>query len=141
MPFKKRIGNIGVINFYVDEFDVPKPVQEHTGCVPFSFFEIVKYQLNPYFQQESAYVFDEKNNMYKSGGNISINPKCFEREESFFMLAMWENIDHDELTPDLKFVNARPINLNKQEQKIFFELAKIGQEHIEKILNEFYLLN
>jgi hypothetical protein len=139
MPFKKRIGNLAVVNFYMGENDIPKPLQSYTDRVPFSFFEIVQYEPNPYFGKESEYVYDEKNNRYKRGENFLIHPSCFKLKESSFMLAMWENIDHDELTPDLKFVGGRPFHLNKEERKIFFELAQIGQEHLEKILHDFYI--
>jgi hypothetical protein len=53
------------------------------------------------------------------------------------MLASWENMDHDEKSPDLKFVGCRPMNLTEDEQMIFMKLAKAGQEHIEEILNTF----
>jgi hypothetical protein len=139
LPFKKRIGDLAVVNFYMDENDVPKPLQSHLDLVPFSFFEIVQYEANSYFGKESEYVYDEKNNTYKSGEHSFIHPSCFKSKESSIMLAMWENIDHDELTPDLKFVGGRPFHLNEKERKVFFELAQIGQEHLEKILHDFYI--
>jgi hypothetical protein len=139
LPFKKRIGNIAVTNFYMDSDGVPKPFQSLTGTVPFSFFEIVKYEPNPYYGRESEFQYIPEKESYMKNEYVYIHASCFVNPESSYMLAHWENIDHDELTPDLKFVGGRPFHLDKEERKVFFELAQIGQEHLEKILHDFYI--
>lgn len=140
LPFKKRIGNIGVTNFYMDADGVPKHLQSHTGSVPFSFFEIVKYEPNPYYGKESEFEYIPKEKTYKRNDHSYVHPSCFINPESSYMLAYWENVDHDELTPDLKFVGRRPFDLTEEERMVFFDLASIGQDHLEKILQEFYNL-
>ena len=57
--------------------------------------------------------------------------------ESSYVLAYWVNINHDEKRPDLKFVGGRPFDLTKEEMVDFMDLAKCGQQEIEKILNDF----
>ena len=53
------------------------------------------------------------------------------------MLACWTNMDHDEKSPDLKFVGSRPTDLSTEEQVVFMKLAKEGQEHIQEVLLKF----
>jgi hypothetical protein len=53
------------------------------------------------------------------------------------MLASWENMDHDEKTPDLKFVGSRPMDLTEYEWIIFMRLANAGQFEIQRQLNKF----
>jgi hypothetical protein len=139
LPFKKRIGDIGITNFYMDG-DVPRPVQSHLDIPPFSYFEIVKYKSNPYYGKENEYEWEGDSALLflgEPGGYARVHKSCFVRPETMYMLASWKNINDDECSPDLKFVGSRPFELNEEEQKVFWELAKIGQEHITKILEEF----
>jgi len=135
-PFKKRIGDIAVINYY-EKDGKKKSVQGHLALPKFSFFEIVKFQENPFFQKESEYELSSDPDYYrnKSGFGL-INKSCFKNPESMFMLASWDNINHDELTPDLKFVGGRIFELNDEEKKIFLELAEIGQNEISRQLQK-----
>ena len=139
LPFKKRIGNIAVTNFYMDG-DVPKPIQSHLDIPPFSFFDIVKYTPNPYYGKEDEYQWEGDNASKFFGsavGYITIHKSCFQHPETSYTLAYWENLDNDEIIPNLTFVGSRPFDLEESEHKIFWELAKIGQDHITKILTEF----
>lgn len=140
MPFKKRIGNISVTNFYLDEDGVPKPIQGHLKIPPFSFFEIVKHQPNQYYDKLEEYLQDDwyetADGQYIKKDNIGIHKNCFKNPENGFMLAKWNDIDHDELIPDLEFFCNRPFDLTEEERNNFWELAKIGQEHIERVLTE-----
>jgi hypothetical protein len=140
LPYKERIGNISVSNFWMDENGVPKPYQSHSDKTPFSYFSIDKQYPNSYYGTESEYEWDEVKQMYKVKGGYSawISPSCFVNPESRFTLAAWMNVDHDELTPDLKFVGNRPFELDEEETKAFMELAKRGQAHIQKVLEESY---
>lgn len=135
MPFKKRIGNIEVSNFYIDENGIPKPNQSHI-TKNFNYFSIDKIYPNEYYGKESEYTFD--GNFYiSSKSSFKISPSCFKNPESKFMLARWVDMDHDEKSPDLRFVGRRPIELTDEESKDFWNCVKIGQEHIESVLNGF----
>lgn len=137
LPFIDRRGNIAITNFYLDGI-TPKPIQSHLKHPPFSFFEIVKYQQNDYYGKLDDYLNDGYE--YSFGGdflkkdNRSIDISFFDKKESNHMIAYWVNIDHDELIPDLKFVGSRPFELEESEKQVFWELANVGQQHIEKTL-------
>lgn len=136
-PFKKRFGNIEVKNFWMDNDGVPQPLQSHLTDT-FNFFEVVRVYPNSYYGTESEYEFDETKNMYKGKyPNTYISPSCFKNPESNMMLASWVNINHDECTPDLQFVGKRPLELNNDELQAFWSCVKVGQEHIEEVLNNF----
>lgn len=137
LPFKKRIGDIAVTNFYMED-DTPKPLQSHLDIPPFSFFEMVKYEPNPYYGKEEEYDVEGEYYIPKnSDGLYKIHKSCFKNPENSYLLASWKNIDDDELSPDLQFVNSRPFELDKEGQKVFWELAKLGQEHINTELKKF----
>lgn len=138
-PFQKRIGDIQVRNFWMDD-GTPKSLQSHLNLPKFSFFEIVKFEKNPYFGKYQEYI----DNGYEEsfGGDFlqkdghSIQKTFFDREESCYTLASWDNINHDELTPDLRFCGNRPFDLNTTDLDIFVLLASIGQREIEKQLRQ-----
>lgn len=141
LPFKERVGNIAVTNFYIDDKGVPKPLQGHIKHNPFSFFEILKYEKNTYYGREQEYL----DNGYEEsfGGEFlqknghSIDKAFFKKEETAYMLAHWDKMDHDEKTPNLVFCGSRPLELDRGEDEIFMNLAYTGQKHIEAILNHF----
>lgn len=134
--FSKRIGNIAVINFY-EQDGKKKPVQSHLKRPKFSFFEIVKFYPNPYYGKESEYELNSWGDGYRPKDSVGINisKSCFKNKEVMYMVASWDNIDHDELTPDLKFVGNRVFELDSEEREAFMKLAEIGQREIERQLN------
>ena len=141
-PFQLREGSISVTNYFIDKDGKKCPMQSHLDIPKYSFFEIVKWEPNQYYGKLQEYL--DNGWTISFGGdflqrnNTSISLSFFTGSpESCFMLASWENMDHDEKSPDLKFVGSRPMDLNEEEQSIFMKLAKSGQEHIEKCLNEF----
>jgi hypothetical protein len=139
LPFKKRIADIAVTNFYMDG-DVPKPVQSHLDIPPFSYFEIVKYQPNSYYGNEDKYEWENDYALLflgEPGGYVRIHKSCFESPETMYVLASWKNINDDKCSPDLQFVGSRPFELSENEQEWFWELARIGQSHISVLLEEF----
>ena len=141
LPYKVRVGDIAVTNFYINGKGVPKPLQDHLKYNPFSFFEILKYEKNTYYGREQEYL----DNGYEEsfGGDFlqkdhhSIQRTFFKKEESAYMLAHWDRMDHDEKIPDLSFCGNRPFDLSPEDQVIFMQLAKECQEYIQSILNEF----
>jgi len=143
-PFELREGNISVRNFWRDKDGKKCPTQSHLDIPRFSYFEIVKWQENPYYGKLQEYLDNGWEISFggeflnRPGGGSSIQLTFFTGSpESCFMLASWSNMDHDEKSPDLKFVGSRPMDLNEEEQMIFMKLAKAGQEHIQEVLNNF----
>lgn len=142
-PFKKRIGNIEVKNFYLDSEGVPKSVQSHLKIEPFSFFEIVKYIPNELYGKEDQYEWDEKKEKatFRSGeegyGNLFLDKSCFVNKESSYVLAMWGEISLDKECNELRFVCDRPFELSENERNSFWRVARIGQNHINKLKVEF----
>ncbi len=138
-PFQCRLGNIQVRNFWMDK-GTPKTLQSHLKIPKFSFFEIVKFEKNPYFGKYQEYLEDGYEESF--GGDFlqkdgrSIQKTFFDREESCYTLASWDNINHDELTPDLKFCGSRPFDLDAHELEVFMQLALMGQKEIERQLIE-----
>ena len=138
-PFQCRIGDIQIRNFWMDG-GTPKSLQSHLKLAKFSQFEIVKFEKNPYFGKYQEYLEDgyeeSFNGDFLQKDRRSIQKTFFEREESCYTLASWDNINHDELTPDLKFCGSRPFDLDARELKVFMQLALIGQKEIERQLIE-----
>jgi hypothetical protein len=141
-PFEHREGNIKVTNFYLDPITKKKKtLQSHLPYPPFSFFEILYIQPNIYYGKEEemmkdGYTWSWGGSFLQKDGH-SIDKSCFINPESAYMLANWDDVDHDEKTPDLKFVGSRPMELSDEEQIIFMRLAKIGQVEIERQLRAF----
>lgn len=138
-PFQCRIGNIQVRNFWMDK-GTPKTLQSHLKMPKFSFFEIVKFEKNPHFGKYQEYIDDGYEESF--GGDflqkdgISIQKTFFDREESCYTLASWDRINHDELTPDLKFCGGRPFDLDTHDLEKFMQLALMGQKEIERQLRD-----
>jgi hypothetical protein len=136
-PFKKRINNIEVTNFYLNNEGVPKPLQNHLNDT-FWFFEIILKQPNPYYGKESEYELVALGDYYKAkNSNVKIHKNCFKRPEGSLMIAYWTNINHDEKVPDLIFVGDRPFELDLEDAEDFFQCARIGQKHIKQVLEDF----
>jgi hypothetical protein len=137
LAYRERIGNIAATNFWMDG-EVPKPLQSHQNIPPFSWFGIEKFTPNSYYGKESEYKWEEDKLMYKSNEfyNNWISPSCFKNKETAYVLASWNNMDHDECTPDLEFVGSRPFELDDEELKAFWIVAKNCQRHIQKVLEE-----
>ena len=140
-PFQSRIDDICVTNYYINDKGRKCSLQSHLDYPKFSFFEIVKYEANPRFGKEDEYreagYKDSFGGYYLTKENASIQKSMFLNAESRYMLANWENMDRDEKTPDLQFCGSRPLDLDAHEQFLFMQLAKEGQEHIQKVLNNF----
>jgi len=141
-PFQLREGSISITNYWTDKEGKKCPVQSHLDIPRYSFFEILKWEPNEYYGKLQEYL-DAGWEISFGGGflqknHTSISLSFFTQSpETCFMLASWTNMDHDEKSPDLKFVGSRPMDLIVEEQMIFMKLAKAGQEHIEKCLNKF----
>ncbi len=142
LPFKKRIGDLAVSNFWMNSDGVPESNQSHLPVPAFSYFEICKYEPNPYYGKLQEYISNGWELSF--GGDFlekertSISMSFFEdMPETKYMLASWENLDHDECTPDLRLVGNRVFELTPAEQMTFLQLASIGQTHLETLLTKF----
>lgn len=142
-PFRVQKGSLAAGNFYKDLSGKKQPFQQHLKGPKFSYFEIVKEEPNPYFGKYEEYLENGYRESFggefieKIDGSSSISRSCFLNETVSYVLAYWDNLDHDERTPDLKFVGSRPFDLTKDEQAVFMDLAAICQEEIEEQLNNF----
>jgi hypothetical protein len=140
-PFMIRKGNIMVTNYYLNEKGQKQSLQSHLGGPKYGFWEIVRIEQNPYYGKEEEY--RQKGYEDSFGGDFlrkdgySIQKTFFNKPESHYMIACWENIDHDEKTPDLRFVGNRPFDLDVEDQRTFMILAKVGQEELMNQLREF----
>lgn len=72
----------------------------------------------------------------KNNPNFHVSYSLFENKESCYTLASWVDMDHDECSPDLKFVGGRPFDLDATETAEFWVLVKDAQTHIEKELHK-----
>jgi hypothetical protein len=138
-PFSNRIGNISVRNYWTDENAKKKTLNSHLDHPRYSFFEIVKWSSNGYYGKLEEYL--ENGWEISHGGEklekdrIGIDLSLFTRNpETCYTLASWTNMDHDECSPDLRFVGSRPMDLFEEEQATFMELTGESQIYIEAIL-------
>ena len=141
-PFQLREGNISVTNYWVDKRGRKCPTQEHLDIPRFSYFEILRWYANPHYGKEqeyrdSGYVDSFGGDFLQSPTGSSIQKTFFIKPESCYMIASWGNMDHDEKTPDLKFVGSRPLEIDEEEWSTFLRIAKAGQSEIERQLNNF----
>lgn len=140
-PFMIRKGNIMVANYYIDDKGHKKSLQSHLGAPKYSFWEIIGIEQNPYYGREEEY--RQKGYEDSFGGDFlqcnghSIQKTFFDKPESHYMLACWRDIDHDEKSPDLEFVGRRPFDLSFEDQQTFMILAKVGQDELERQLQQF----
>jgi hypothetical protein len=141
-PFQHREGQISVTNYYTNKEGKKCPMQSHLDIPRFSFFEIIKWEDNPYYGKLQEYLND--------GWEISFGGDFLQKNytslqlthfthntETCYMLASWSNMDHDEKSPGLEFTGNRPMALTAEEQVIFMKMATEGQAHIEKVLHKF----
>jgi hypothetical protein len=140
-PFGVRHDNLKVTNFYADKDGKKHSLQSHLGCPKYSHWEILGIQPNVYYGREQEFrengYVDSFGGEFLQGGGHSIQKSFFDSPETHYVIASWTNIDHDEKSPDLKFVGSRPLDLAIKDQRTFMILAKIGQQELEKQLGDF----
>lgn len=141
--YSLREGDILVTNFYTDKTGKKVPVQSHLKLPRYSFFEILKCEKNVYYGREqeyrdAGYVDSFGGDFLQSPtGGHNIQKSFFQSPESRYMIAHWENLNHDEAIPNLVFTGDRPFQLSAEEQEIFMRLAFETQQHIENKLRKF----
>ena len=128
-----------------------KDVNLRIGNISFessrSRYEIVKYELNPYYGKEDDYElielksilnfddsipYEDKEKVYaytpKGEYNCVIDKSCFVNPESCYVVAHFE-VDKDGWA-DLVWCGDRPLKLSKTEWKNFMECVQFGYKHI-----------
>ena len=117
----KRIDNL---EFAVSSYLLPKTaLPEHVG------FSINKYYQNPYYGKENEY--KKEGEFYTRleegpyGCRTCIHENCFKNPESPYVIASWDWDDEDGYY-NFEFVDNRPLQLNEDERKIFWELLEYG---------------
>lgn len=138
-PFSMRIGNIEATN-YVNVEGVIKPMQSHLNK-NFSFFEIIKWEPNPYFGKQDEYELDGFGETWKRKDGTSsvglVGESFFTKTESCYMLAHFADLNHDEVCPELRFCGGRPFDLSIEEMRDFMQAAKACYENIQGQIQEF----
>lgn len=136
LPYRKQIGDLVFTNFYMDD-GIPKPVQNHLDYTPFSFFQISKLLPNSYYGTEDQYEWEGDRAVCKNeyGGVYRIDRSCFVNPTTQIVIAMWSSVNRDS-SHELRFVESRAFELDEQEQKDFWELAKHGNEYIQNLFKE-----
>ena len=120
----KRIGNLMLrkATYLGEEPEFPS---WHIDC----------FYPNPYYGKESEYT--KKGDYYikdiNSPYHVRIHKSCFKHEESCYSIASF--IRDKEGYYELSFIGDRPLSLNEEEIKIFWELIKYGYQELNK-LNE-----
>lgn len=142
-PFRIQKGQLVAGNFYKDRKGNKIMYQSHLKGPKFSYFEILKEEPNPNFGKyqeylDSGYVLSFGGEFLETiNGSYRIDVASFENPTRSYVLAYWENLDHDEKSPDLKFVGTRPFDLTQEERLIFMDLAEVCQSEIMEQLNAF----
>lgn len=115
----KRIGNL---EFCMSSYLLPeRALPEHIG------FSINKYYPNPYYGKKHEYkkigdfYYGPKDDLYTT----MIHESCFDREESHMVIASWDWDDKD-CCYNFEFIGNRPLELNEEERKVFWELLEYG---------------
>ena len=131
-PFSVREGDIEVRNFFNDKINFVGNKKNH------AHFEIIKWYPNEHYGKWDEMLKNgwEEDELGLTQDNVSIGKSCFKNPKHCYTLAYWENLDSDEHIADLKFLGARPFELDMKEQEIFMRLAGIGQRIIDKYLYE-----
>jgi hypothetical protein len=127
-PYKLRIGNLEVSNYYEDRYGKKIPHQIHLNA-GYTHFEILKWDNNHYYGKLEEYIKDgweqDGGFLRKNGVNIDIN--FFLKKETCYTIASFVNI---ETSPTLEFVGIRPCDLDEDETLTFMELVREGWDEI-----------
>lgn len=94
-------------------------------------WQIIKWEPNHYYKKEADYIkVDDHFYCYPDYRNWKVHKDLFKHPETCFSIADFE-YDEYEKYYNLEFVGERPLNLNEEEKKIFWELIEYGY----KVLN------
>ena len=115
----KRINNLSInkASYLCREEDLP----EHIS------YNINKYEPNPYYGRESDFIRDGE--FYRPNNSnydfCKIHKSCFNFPESGYAVASFDWDKYEECY-ELRFIGDRPMKLDKEERKAFWELIDYG---------------
>lgn len=92
-----------------------------------SFYEIIKWEPNPYYQKENEYQLNADGEFYYQVENIhcKIHKNCFINPETCYVLAWVKD-------GNVEFIGNRPFELDKKEFKTFIKIAKSACKKLYK---------
>lgn len=100
---------------------------EHIG------YQICKWEKNPKYNKESEYIkVDSEFYCYPDDHHFKIHKECFKHPETNYAIASF-TYNKYEGCYELEFVGGRPMDLNEDERKIFWELLEYGFNKLNKL--------
>lgn len=136
-PVFIRKSELAFCNCWLDDKGNHLPFHSIGDKPDFSSFKMLKFYENSYFNKLEDYKnnrYVERDGFLKKEG-VSIDLRFFTQKELSTVIGYWDDLEYiDSLY--FKFVGSRPLELSESSQKVFFEICKIGHQHIEKILIE-----
>lgn len=93
------------------------------------FYPNPQYNKEKEYIKEGDYYIEKKETFYP----IRYHKSCFKHKESCYSIASFKR--DKEGYYELEFIEDRPLNLNEEEIKVFWELVKYGYQELNK-LNE-----
>jgi hypothetical protein len=133
-PFKLRIGDLEATNYYIGDDGTIKSIWDSDTSPKFSYFQISRLIQNIYYKKESDYNLVGDFYQLKNEDIYNINKSCFLNSESSFLIAKWNNIESDELNPNLEFILDRIFTLSDNDINIFMKIAKTTNDEIKRQL-------
>ena len=120
----KRVGNleIGPATYFL-----PKDKWPEKGA-----YNIYYYYPNIYYGRESEYIFEDGWYLDPKFQGHRIHKDCFKNPEVCMSIASFEYDDHEGCY-EFEFIGDRPLDLNQEEKKIFWELIEYGFKNLNGI--------
>ena len=122
MKKQKRIGNL---EFRKATYLLPKKDWPKNPA-----YNIDYWYPNPYYGKEDEYELDPLGYYTPKDNPARISPNCFKNEQSCFAIASFEYDEHEGIY-ELRFIENRPLCLNEEERKAFWELIEYGYKALK----------
>lgn len=118
----KRIGNLMFrkATYLCEESEFP------SWCIDF-FYPNPNYDKESKYTKEGDYYVKDIHNSF----SIRYHKDCFKHKESCYSIASFRR--DKEGYYELSFIGDRPLNLNEEELKNFWELVKYGYKELNKL--------
>lgn len=122
MIYKKRIGNLEFrkATYLGDEPEYPS-------------WHIDYWYPNYYYGREDEFPEDPENKafrLYPDNHNCRVHKDCFKHKETCMAIA---SFDYDkEGYYVIQFIGDRPLDLNKEERELFWQLLEYGDKQLNK---------
>lgn len=101
------------------------------------YYEIVKFEPNPYYGKEHEYTYDEEEGSYYKGDErVRISPSCFKNAETCYVIASLDVDKHEYLEHNIISVGNRPFELNEDEMTDYIDICKYTYETDKWIIKD-----